>query len=61
VRSATLANDVTVVGVGADGWDGLAPAVHETVLVARTVLGGSRHLQLLPDAPGQARRSWLPP
>ncbi|OEU96218.1 precorrin-6y C5,15-methyltransferase (decarboxylating) subunit CbiE [Streptomyces oceani] len=52
---------VTAVGLGADGWDGLSGAARDTVLGARTVLGGARHLELLPDAPGQARRTWPSP
>ncbi|EHY87364.1 bifunctional cobalt-precorrin-7 (C(5))-methyltransferase/cobalt-precorrin-6B (C(15))-methyltransferase [Saccharomonospora azurea] len=56
-----MAKDVTVVGLGADGWEGLPAIGRNTVLAARTVLGGARHLTLLPDIPGQARRKWPSP
>jgi len=52
---------VTVVGVGADGWDGLPEAVREIVLRAGTVIGGSRHLALVPDVPDQDRHTWPSP
>jgi precorrin-6Y C5,15-methyltransferase (decarboxylating) len=50
---------VTVVGLGAEGWDGLAPAARATIAAARIVIGGSRQLALLPgELP--ARRLPLP-
>ncbi|MET3963473.1 precorrin-6Y C5,15-methyltransferase (decarboxylating) [Marmoricola sp. OAE513] len=52
---------LTVVGIGADGWDGLSPAARELVLGAGTVLGGSRHLDLLPPVADQDRRPWPSP
>lgn len=55
---------ITVVGLGADGLDGLPEAVRERVLGARTVVGGARHLALLPDParpPGQQRIAWPQP
>lgn len=55
------APSVTVVGVGADGWDGLPESVKEVVLRAGTVIGGGRHLTLLPAVPGQERRAWPSP
>jgi precorrin-6Y C5,15-methyltransferase (decarboxylating) len=39
---------ITVVGIGADGWEGLSPRGREVVSGAEVVLGGSRHLALLP-------------
>ena len=39
---------VTVVGLGADGWDGLAPASRVVVSAATVIIGGSRQLDLLP-------------
>ncbi|MFF3644494.1 precorrin-6y C5,15-methyltransferase (decarboxylating) subunit CbiE [Streptomyces sp. NPDC002564] len=53
---------VTVVGIGADGWDGL-PAVSRTALAEADVLiGGPRQLDLLPAAacPGE-RVAWPSP
>lgn len=52
---------VIVVGIGADGWAGLSPQAQALVTSAATVLGGSRHLALLPDADGQVRRPWPSP
>lgn len=52
---------ITVVGIGADGWDGLSGAVRALVQGARVVLGGPRHLALLPDVPGQRREPWPSP
>lgn len=51
-------------GVGAEGWDGLSAATRERVLAADVVLGGERHLGMLP-LPGtghqQVRRAWPSP
>ena len=56
---------VTVLGVGADGWEGLNSLTQQEILAAEVVLGGSRHLDMLPrtDAahPGQQRVVWPVP
>ncbi|WP_159941415.1 MULTISPECIES: precorrin-6y C5,15-methyltransferase (decarboxylating) subunit CbiE [unclassified Nocardiopsis] len=52
---------VTVVGVGADGWPGLPERLRRLVLDADAVLGGRRHLAMLPEAPGQRRLVWPAP
>lgn len=52
---------VTVVGVGADGWDGLTPAARTIVSSAEVVLGGPRQLALLPVANGQVHQPWPSP
>jgi precorrin-6Y C5,15-methyltransferase (decarboxylating) len=52
---------VTVVGVGADGWDGLAPAARAVIGSAEIVLGGPRQLSLLPVANGQVHQPWPSP
>jgi len=49
---------IDVVGIGAEGWESLAPDQRDRVLGARLVLGGRRHLDLLPDVEGQQRQSW---
>lgn len=49
---------VTVIGIGADGWPGLPQRLQERVLAASTVLGGARHLDLLPPVDGQVRVPW---
>ncbi|QIX27740.1 precorrin-6y C5,15-methyltransferase (decarboxylating) subunit CbiE [Nocardioides sp. JQ2195] len=56
-----MSSAVTVIGIGADGWPGLPAAQRERVLRAEVVLGGDRHLAMLPDAPGQVRESWPSP
>ena len=52
---------VTVVGIGADGWRGLPEHLREVVLGARVVLGGRRHLDLLPTRLAQRRITWPSP
>jgi precorrin-6Y C5,15-methyltransferase (decarboxylating) len=52
---------ITVVGIGADGWDGVSQAGRSWIEGARVVLGGRRHLGLLPDVPGQRREPWPSP
>jgi precorrin-6B C5,15-methyltransferase / cobalt-precorrin-6B C5,C15-methyltransferase len=52
---------ITVVGVGADGWDGLPERLRGLVSGAAVVLGGARHLAMLPDVPGQRRERWPSP
>ena len=52
---------LTVVGMGDDGPDGLAPAARSVVEQARVVVGGKRHLDLLgpggnaSTSPGRSR------
>lgn len=43
-----MSPELTVVGIGADGWDGLSPSAREVVSRAEVVLGGRRHLAMLP-------------
>jgi precorrin-6B C5,15-methyltransferase / cobalt-precorrin-6B C5,C15-methyltransferase len=52
---------VTVVGVGADGWDGLTPAARAVIGSAEVVLGAPRQLSLLPVADGQVHQPWPSP
>lgn len=53
------ANDtaVRVVGIGADGWDGLSPTSRRVVLAAEVLLGGARHLAMVP-ATEAVREPW---
>lgn len=51
---------VTVVGIGADGWAGLDAAAQAIVIGADTVVGGERHLAMLP-ARSQRRAAWPSP
>lgn len=50
---------VTVVGIGADGWDGLTGTAQAALRAAEVVVGGRRHLDYLPAAV-QAERVPLP-
>ena len=52
---------LTVVGIGADGWPGVPEPLRQRVLAADVVLGGDRHLELLPPVEGQLRESWPSP
>ncbi|MFT3873009.1 MAG: precorrin-6y C5,15-methyltransferase (decarboxylating) subunit CbiE [Nocardioides sp.] len=52
---------ITVVGIGADGWTGLPARLREVVGAAEVVLGGARHLALLPEIVGQRRVPWPSP
>jgi len=61
VLTIASAGVITVVGLGADGWGGLSASVRARVEGAGTVLGGRRHLGLLPDVPGQRREPWPSP
>ncbi|KQX74581.1 precorrin-6y C5,15-methyltransferase (decarboxylating) subunit CbiE [Aeromicrobium sp. Root472D3] len=56
-----MSTRVTVVGIGADGWTGLTEAAREMVDGAAVVLGGERHLAMLPDVPEQIRQTWPSP
>jgi precorrin-6Y C5,15-methyltransferase (decarboxylating) len=52
---------ITVVGVGADGWAGLSAGARRRVEKADVVIGGRRHLAMLPERPGQRREPWPSP
>ncbi len=52
---------VTVVGIGADGWDGLIPSSRALVESAEVLLGGERHLEFAPAIEGQVRAPWPRP
>lgn len=51
---------VTVVGIGADGWEGLGRDTRAIVNGADVVVGGARHLGMLPPNQ-QLRRPWPRP
>lgn len=52
---------ITVVGVGADGLAGLSEPARRRVLGAEVVLGGARHLAMLPDTATAQRVPWPSP
>ncbi|MFF7728899.1 precorrin-6y C5,15-methyltransferase (decarboxylating) subunit CbiE [Streptomyces sp. NPDC008001] len=52
---------VTVVGIGADGWPGLAPVSQEALSDAEVIIGGPRQLDLLPAGCRAERIAWPSP
>ncbi|MCM2393022.1 precorrin-6y C5,15-methyltransferase (decarboxylating) subunit CbiE [Streptomyces albipurpureus] len=58
---ATPPPPVTVVGVGADGWDGLPETSRAALLGAEVVIGGRRQLELLPPSCVGERVPWPSP
>lgn len=52
---------VTVVGLGADGWSGLPEPARALVRNAAVLVGGGRHLDLVPQVHGQTREPWPSP
>lgn len=52
---------IVVVGIGADGMAGLAPASRDELLRATVVFGSSRQLGLLDDTVTAERRQWPSP
>ncbi|QFG20346.1 precorrin-6y C5,15-methyltransferase (decarboxylating) subunit CbiE [Actinomadura sp. WMMB 499] len=48
-EDVTAGHRVTVVGIGADGWDGLGGPAREAVRAAEVLVGGARQLGMLPD------------
>ena len=61
MSSTGVPSEVVVVGIGADGWASLPGASRSLVLEASVLWGGSRHLSLVPDVPGQVRVPWPSP
>lgn len=51
---------LTVVGIGEDGYDGLAPAAREALIRAEVIIGGDRH-PILPPVVTAERRPWPHP
>jgi precorrin-6Y C5,15-methyltransferase (decarboxylating) len=52
---------VTVVGVGADGWDGLSPAARRAIEGAAVLRGSARQLALVPPSVAAERVPWPSP
>lgn len=52
---------VTVVGIGADGWDGLSPAARRAIEAADVLRGSTRQLGLVPDDVPAERLPWPSP
>lgn len=51
---------LTIIGVGEDGLEGLAPASHAALAAAEVVMGSARHLALVPGFGGE-RITWPVP
>jgi len=52
---------ITVIGIGADGWAGMPQRLRDVIERADVLLGGSRHIAMVPTVAGQARRPWPSP
>ena len=52
---------VTVVGIGADGWDGLSPAARRAIAGADVLRGSARQLGLVPAEVDAERVPWPSP
>jgi precorrin-6Y C5,15-methyltransferase (decarboxylating) len=59
--SSDLPPPIVVVGIGADGWAGLASPGQNALLAAEVVFGGPRQLGLLPSSVSGARVPWPSP
>ena len=51
---------LTLVGIGADGLDGLSQRARRALAAAEVLVGGARHLAMLPED-GRPRLSWRSP
>ena len=56
-----MTSPLAVIGIGADGLDGLNAQARGEILDADVVVGGVRHLDLLPEVVGQERVTWPSP
>ncbi|GGT20531.1 precorrin-6y C5,15-methyltransferase (decarboxylating) subunit CbiE [Streptomyces purpureus] len=57
-----MSSVISVVGIGADGWNGLSAAARDTLSAAEVLIGGPRQLDLLPpDACPGERLAWPSP
>ncbi|WP_406034764.1 precorrin-6y C5,15-methyltransferase (decarboxylating) subunit CbiE [Nocardioides sp. NBC_00163] len=52
---------IVVVGIGAGGWDEIPVRHQQLIRDSAVLLGGKRHLDLVPDVPGQRREPWPSP
>ncbi|RFU22252.1 precorrin-6y C5,15-methyltransferase (decarboxylating) subunit CbiE [Geodermatophilus marinus] len=56
-----MSTPLVVVGIGADGWEGLAPASRAEVERAEVLLGSARQLDLVPPSVTARRVPWPSP
>jgi precorrin-6B C5,15-methyltransferase / cobalt-precorrin-6B C5,C15-methyltransferase len=52
---------LSVVGIGEDGFAGLGEGARAALAAAKAVYGGARHLEMVPEQPGQERIVWPRP
>ena len=52
---------IVVVGIGAGGWDEIPSRHQQLIRDSPVLLGGKRHLDLVPDIAGQRREPWPSP
>ncbi|PQP23613.1 precorrin-6y C5,15-methyltransferase (decarboxylating) subunit CbiE [Rhodococcus opacus] len=55
-----MTDPIVVVGIGADGWDGLSPSARRAIEDADVVMGSGRQLALIPESPA-LRVAWPSP
>ncbi|CCG02196.1 bifunctional cobalt-precorrin-7 (C(5))-methyltransferase/cobalt-precorrin-6B (C(15))-methyltransferase [Blastococcus saxobsidens] len=58
---APTGGPIVVVGIGADGWDGLSPAARRVIEAADVLRGSARQLGLVPDDVPAQRVPWPSP
>ena len=61
MTEAQVAPPIVVVGIGADGWEGLAPTSRAEVERAEVLLGSARQLALVPESVTAQRVPWPSP
>lgn len=61
VEERRVKEPIDVVGIGADGWEGLAPQSRAIVESAEVIIGGARHLAMLPASVAARQVSWPSP
>lgn len=60
-RPSAPGRPILVIGVGGGGWAGLSAGSRLQVEEAAVVIGGRRHLDMIPGIPGQRRETWPSP
>src|SRR5579863_10171767 len=59
-QAAGMTRWLSVIGIGEDGLPGLSPAARTLVETAETLIGGARHLAMVPPGPAE-RLTWRQP
>ncbi|EJF88829.1 bifunctional cobalt-precorrin-7 (C(5))-methyltransferase/cobalt-precorrin-6B (C(15))-methyltransferase [Bartonella tamiae] len=52
---------LTIIGIGDDGWNGLSSNHKDILLRAKTIFGGKRHIEFLPETVKNNAREWPSP